>query len=93
MCVCVIHVIAGLILNPSFSFLWGPWAHLKHLLSCSRLPFTVCYISTVVGTLYSALIVSSDYAVQTILTFCYCQLHYTIITLVCAVAQVLALIW
>lgn len=60
----------------SFSFLWGPWAHFKHLLSCSRLPFTACYIATVVGTLYSALI-----------------LHYTVLTIICAVAQVLALLW
>ena len=44
----------------SFSFLWGPWVHVKHLLSCARLPFTLCYLGTVLGTLYSALVVSCN---------------------------------
>ena len=42
----------------SFSFLWGPMAHLIHLLSCERLPFTLWYLATAVGTLYCALSVS-----------------------------------
>ena len=42
----------------SFSFLWGPWAHLVHLLSCERLPFTLGYLATAIGTLYCALSVS-----------------------------------
>lgn len=43
----------------SFSFLWGPLAHLIHLLSCERLPFTLAYLATVVGTLYCALSVGA----------------------------------
>ncbi|XP_003387372.1 PREDICTED: protein transport protein SFT2-like [Amphimedon queenslandica] len=50
----------------SFSFLWGPWSHLKHLLSRDRLPFTAVYVGTIIATLYFALGVHS-----TILTlFC-----------------------
>lgn len=60
----------------SFSFLWGPWEHFKHLMSLSRLPFTVVYVATAVGTLYSALV-----------------LHYTVLTIIMAVAQILALLW
>ena len=43
----------------SFSFLWGPLAHLMHLLSCERLPFTLGYLATAIGTLYCALSVST----------------------------------
>jgi hypothetical protein len=39
----------------SFSFLWGPWNHIKHLLSCERLPFTAAYLGSIAGTLFSAL--------------------------------------
>ncbi|XP_064386280.1 uncharacterized protein LOC135334849 [Halichondria panicea] len=60
----------------SFSFLWGPWEHVKHLLSVSRLPFTISYLTTIALTLYCAL-----------------GLHNTLFTLICAVAQLLALIW
>jgi hypothetical protein len=42
----------------SFSFLWGPLAHLMHLLSCERLPFTLGYLATAIGTLYCAMRVS-----------------------------------
>ena len=38
----------------SFSFLWGPWAHLTHILSLQRLPFTLGYTLTLLLTLYSA---------------------------------------
>ena len=50
-----VHIIC---LPNSFTFLWGPWAHLLHLLSCDRLPFTLCYLATAIGTLYCALSVS-----------------------------------
>ena len=38
----------------SFSFLWGPWAHLTHIFSLQRVPFTVGYLSTLLLTLYAA---------------------------------------
>lgn len=39
----------------SFSLLWGPWNHLKHLFSKERLPFTSVYFVTLFGTLYFSL--------------------------------------
>jgi len=42
----------------SFSLLWGPVNHLKHLLSAARLPFTVAYFGTMGATLYFALSVN-----------------------------------
>jgi len=39
----------------SFSFLWGPYNHLVHLLSKERLPFTIVYISSLALTLYFAM--------------------------------------
>ncbi|GAB1605745.1 protein transport protein SFT2-like [Argonauta hians] len=39
----------------SFSLLWGPVNHLRHLFSGGRLPFTCMYFSTLLGTLYFAI--------------------------------------
>jgi len=39
----------------SFSFLWGPYNHLVHLLTKERLPFTIVYTSTLALTLYFAM--------------------------------------
>ena len=39
----------------SFSFLWGPYIHLVHLLSRERLPFTSIYLSSLILTLYFAM--------------------------------------
>jgi len=46
-------------LSCSFSLLWGPCNHLKHLLSAERLPFTVTYFGTMGATVYFALSVST----------------------------------
>ncbi|KAA0187121.1 hypothetical protein HAZT_HAZT002598 [Hyalella azteca] len=43
----------------SFSFLWGPVCHLKHLFSSDRLMFTSVYLVSLFGTLYSALSLQS----------------------------------
>lgn len=40
----------------SFSMLWGPWNHIQHLFSRTRLPFTIAYLSTLTATIYSAMI-------------------------------------
>ena len=42
----------------SFSLLWGPYHHLKHLISVERLPFTVTYFGSMSATLYVAIFVS-----------------------------------
>ncbi|CAF1256391.1 unnamed protein product, partial [Didymodactylos carnosus] len=36
----------------SFSMLWGPVNHLRHLFGVERLPFTITYIGTLIGTIY-----------------------------------------
>ncbi|KAI6646200.1 hypothetical protein LOD99_9407 [Oopsacas minuta] len=43
----------------SFSFLWGPWAHLTHILSLQRLPFTLSYIATLLLTLLASVLLHS----------------------------------
>ncbi|XP_064078646.1 uncharacterized protein LOC135196110 [Macrobrachium nipponense] len=43
----------------SFSFLWGPVNHLKHLFSAERLLFTSVYFSSLFATLYFALSLQS----------------------------------
>ena len=39
----------------SFSILWGPYNHMKHIFSYERLPFTAAYFGTMMATLYAAL--------------------------------------
>jgi len=39
----------------SFSMLWGPYNHMKHICSYERLPFTLGYFATMTATLYSAI--------------------------------------
>lgn len=39
----------------SFSLLWGPVNHLRHLFSAGRLAFTSAYLFTLLGTLYFSL--------------------------------------
>jgi len=43
----------------SFSVLWGPVSHMKHLFSTQRLPFTLTYFGSLFTTLYFALKVQS----------------------------------
>ena len=38
--------------------LWGPVNHVKHLTSIERLPFSIVYIGTLIGTLYYSVWVS-----------------------------------
>ena len=63
----------------SFSFLWGPWNHIKHLLSCERLPFTAAYLGSIAGTLFSALWVSLHVLCMYIFhnMYCYVLSHTT----------------
>ncbi|KAB7499060.1 UNVERIFIED_CONTAM: hypothetical protein RMT77_018702 [Armadillidium vulgare] len=43
----------------SFSFLWGPVNHLKHMFSSSRIAFTSVYLCSLFATLYFALSLQS----------------------------------
>ena len=46
----------------SFSMLWGPTNHFKHLINAERLPFSLTYLVSLVGTIYYSVWVSSfDY--------------------------------
>ncbi|CAG8541809.1 12076_t:CDS:2 [Dentiscutata heterogama] len=38
-----------------FALLYGPFAHLRHMISRERLPFTVAYIGSMAATLYFAI--------------------------------------
>jgi hypothetical protein len=42
----------------SFSMLWGPTNHLKHLTNVDRLPFSISYVVTLAGTIYYSVWVS-----------------------------------
>ncbi|XP_022908771.1 uncharacterized protein [Onthophagus taurus] len=51
----LLFTLGSLFFIMSFSFLWGPMAHLKHMFSRERLLLTLIYGTTLVGTLYFAL--------------------------------------
>lgn len=55
----LLYTMGSLFIISSFSFLWGPYYHLKHLFSKERLLFTTAYFGTMVLTLYGALWVRS----------------------------------
>ncbi|KAG8196858.1 hypothetical protein JTE90_027570 [Oedothorax gibbosus] len=52
---CLLYSMGSLFIIGSFSLLWGPCNHIKHLCSYERLPFTSVYFGTMFLTLYSAL--------------------------------------
>lgn len=72
----LLYTFGSLFIIASFSLLWGPVNHIKHLLSAERLPFTCAYFGTMFATLYFSLYV-----------------HSTVLTVLFAVFQVLALVW
>ncbi|CAF1313113.1 unnamed protein product [Adineta ricciae] len=43
----------------SFTMLWGPMNHLKHLINIERLPFTMSYLVTLFGTIYFSVWIQS----------------------------------
>ncbi|XP_059470037.1 uncharacterized protein LOC132193409 [Neocloeon triangulifer] len=43
----------------SFSFLWGLTAHWHHLTSRERLPFSACYLASLIATIYFSMMVQS----------------------------------
>ncbi|KAF6213933.1 hypothetical protein GE061_011661 [Apolygus lucorum] len=51
----LLYTMGSLFMICSFSFLWGPMTHLKHLFSKERFWFTFTYVSTMSMTLYFAL--------------------------------------
>lgn len=55
----LLFTFGSLFIVTSFSVLWGPMSHLKHLFSKERLPFTLTYFGSLLMTLYFALKVQS----------------------------------
>lgn len=51
----LLYTLGSLFFISSFSLLYGPKKHFKHLISAERLPFTACYILTMAFTLYAAM--------------------------------------
>jgi len=51
----LLFTLGSLFFNLSFAFLWGPLAHLKHMVSRDRVCLTITYGLTLFGTLYCAL--------------------------------------
>ncbi|KAL8621600.1 hypothetical protein ACOMHN_036833 [Nucella lapillus] len=72
----MLYTLGSLFVISSFSFLWGPYNHLKHLFSMNRLPFTAVYFGTMFATVYFSMWV-----------------HSTVFTVICALGQIVALIW
>ncbi|RGB25819.1 Got1/Sft2-like family-domain-containing protein [Rhizophagus diaphanus] len=51
----VTYTMGSVLVLMSFALLHGPIAHLKHIFSRERIPFTVAYLGSMIGTLYSAI--------------------------------------
>ncbi|VDP81629.1 unnamed protein product [Echinostoma caproni] len=51
----LLHSLGSLLLIGSFSFLWGPWNHLKSLCTLEKLPFTIGFTLSLFGGLYAVL--------------------------------------
>lgn len=51
----LLYSLGSLFMINSFSFLWGPWIHMKHLFTKDRLPFTIAYFGSLFATLYFAM--------------------------------------
>jgi hypothetical protein len=70
----------------SFSALQGPIPYIKHLVSPPRIPFTATYFGSLALTLYFSI------GVGFVISSTDGQLHSTILTLLSAIVQILALL-
>ncbi|XP_071502724.1 uncharacterized protein [Diadema antillarum] len=52
----LLYTLGSLFSVCSFSLLWGPMNHLRHLCSKERMPFTATYFGTMFATLYFSMI-------------------------------------
>jgi len=55
----VLFSFGSLFFLSSFSMLWGPTNHLKHLINIDRLPFSITYVITLFGTIYYSIWIRS----------------------------------
>ncbi|KAG2172012.1 hypothetical protein INT43_001489 [Umbelopsis isabellina] len=51
----MLHGMGSILMLISVALLRGPWAHVKHMMSLERLPFTAAYLGTMGLTLYFSL--------------------------------------
>ncbi|XP_071147565.1 uncharacterized protein [Mytilus edulis] len=77
----VLYTLGSLFIISSFSLLWGPMNHFKHLFSVERLPFTTAYFGSMLATLYFSLWLRSTvftviFAVIQILAFVWYIVSY-----------------
>ncbi|KAG1663116.1 Protein transport protein SFT2 [Nymphon striatum] len=79
----LLYSLGSLFYIMSFSLLWGPWNHIRHLFSMERLPFTTVYFGTMFATLYFSLWIRS-----TIMTVICATLQ--IIALLCVITSSLS---
>ncbi|CAO3589261.1 unnamed protein product [Absidia cylindrospora] len=47
--------LGSILLLVSIAMLRGPWAHIKHMVTVERLPFTISYLGSMALTLYASL--------------------------------------
>ncbi|TGZ74886.1 hypothetical protein CRM22_000694 [Opisthorchis felineus] len=52
----LLHTLGSILLIGSFSFLWGPWNHLKSMFSRERLAFTLSFLFSLFAGLYAVLV-------------------------------------
>ena len=71
----------------SFSFLWGPYSHMVHLFSKERLPFTLVYLTTLIGIKDPTIFLHTHYFPIATLYFAM-GLQSAILTPIAAVLQV-----
>lgn len=64
----------------SFSFLWGPMNHFKHMFKRDRLPFTAVYLGTLFLTLYFAMGMQNTILTTIAASFQVCALLWFVIS-------------
>lgn len=77
----LLYTMGSLFTIGSFSFLWGPTNHMKHLCSLGRLPFTAAYFGSMFATIYVAMFMKSTvltaiFAVVQVLTLVWYLVSY-----------------
>ncbi|CAH8857814.1 unnamed protein product [Trichobilharzia szidati] len=78
----LLHTLGSILLVGSFSFLWGPWNHIKGLFSVERLRFTISYLLSLFGGLYSVIVWHSAVFAAIALISQVCLIVWQIITTV-----------
>ena len=57
------YVVGSILILISIAMLRGPMAHIRHMMSVERLPFTLSYLGTMAMTLYFSLGVSDEWMI------------------------------